>query len=286
MDDTLKNAALGFLAFLVVNGQLRKRAEHDAARQIREAFAAEASSQITARVDTGGLLGLETSRLSSVDIYGDRLASNRLPFLLYPRSGWNGRIRHLRLHLTNFTLSGLPVKRFDADVPNAAYDLGHALYRHRLHLRSADPGVGQVVVGPDGLETFVNRKFHDTLSDVKVCLFDHQLFFSGNVHLFSQTIPVEATGALTAREGRYVDLTDPTFLLNKTPLSRTLSAVLLQRLNPVLDTVADLDLGGVFSITGVEIGDGELIVAGRVTVPTAPVQTAPSVSNAPPKPPK
>src|SRR5437588_12218578 len=105
MDDTLKNLTFGLLALLVLHGGLEQRAKRDINRQVRETFAY--TGQVRTTIEPRGMLGLLASDIYAVDVYGERLRTDRLPFYLYPRAGWKGRIQHLRLHPSDVTLSGL-----------------------------------------------------------------------------------------------------------------------------------------------------------------------------------
>jgi hypothetical protein len=173
----------------------------------------------------------------------------------------------LRLHLTDFELKGLPIRRFYADIPFVKYDLGHALYKNRLHFRAAGEGPAEVEVGTDGLKAFVLGKYRDTLSDVEVVITAQKINLSGKYRLIADPSPFQATGRLQIREGRYVDLIDPEITVGGIPLTRRNAERLLQRLNPILDVETDLGLKGFFRMTEVLLGDNRITIRGRMTVP-------------------
>ena len=104
MDDTLRNAAIGLAAFLVLHVSLEHRAKRGAERQVYESF--NRTGHVRARLEPRGWFGLETSDFWAVDVYGEDLKTDRLPFHVYPRKGWKGSIRHLRLHLKRFHAGG------------------------------------------------------------------------------------------------------------------------------------------------------------------------------------
>jgi hypothetical protein len=268
MDEVLKNLTIGFLAYVIVNNGLWQRARHDAAQQAREAF--NATGTIRASVSARGIFGYFASDLWSVDIYGQNQQADHLPIYVYPRGGWKGRIRHLRLHLTALMLSGLPVERFEADIPFAKYDLGWAVWKDRLLLRGAAVGTAEVQVGAAGLQAFVLRKYHKILSDIEVTFPNKKLSLSGHLAVFGVPTPFSATGLLAAREGRYIDLIDPEIRLNGVRLSPQNTAVVLSQINPVLDADEDFHLGGAFVISDLQIGDAAVLIRGSLTVPTAP----------------
>ena len=176
--------------------------------------------------------------------------------------GGRGSIRHLRLHLTDFTLKGLPVRRFEADVPFATYDLGWAAYKDRLHLRSAEIGTAQVEVGAESLQIFAIRKYRKILSDVSVSFSQNKVFLSGKAALFGVPTAFVATGTLRPRAGRYVDLFNPVVMVNGKPLSAQNANFLLGQVNPLLDIDRDLGLAGFF-FTGDHCDRGAVCHAAR-----------------------
>lgn len=267
MDDLLKNLTIGLFAFLIVHRGLEDRARHNTARQVREAF--NNTGPVWASVEPRGMLGLVASDVWAVDIYGSGLRAERLPFYLYPRPGWKGSIRHLRLHLTDFTLAGLPIDRFEADVPFVTFDIGHALWKDRIVLRDAGTGSGTVQVGMAGLRSFLLKKYERRLSDVMIWQQNQKIFLKGSFALFTAPLPFLASGRFAPRAGRYIDLIEPTFFLNRAPATPQMTELLLKQINPVLDTERDLGIGRFFTIETVEIGENGLTIRGQATIPPA-----------------
>jgi hypothetical protein len=258
MDDFFKNLTIGFFAFLVLHGSLEQRSGNRAARQVREAF--NHTGTVRARTTPRGMFGLFASDIYAVDVFAKGIETDRLPFSLVPRRGWKGRIKHLRLHFTNFTLIGLPIEQFD---------LGHAYWKERLVLRSAGTGPSSVKIGAAGLEKFLLRKYQQILSDVKVGFEPKKLKLDGRVSFLGVLSPFTATGQLTPRAGRYVDIVGAEFVINGQLMTPSASELLLRQFNPILDIENDLGLRGFFTITEVTIENDALVLKGRITVPKA-----------------
>ncbi len=267
MDDITRALTYGLLAFLTIHGSLEQRAKHGAERQISESF--QHTGTVRAVLQPRGLFGLEASRFWSVDVYGVDLKSDQLPFYVYPRSGWKGSIRHLRLHLKRFTLKGLPIRSFEADIPSATFDISYALSKSQLVLRGTGEGTSTVKVDGDGLKAFIRKKFADKLLDVNVEFPNHRVRIEGKITIFSGATPFSATGTLVPRAGRFLDMANPEMFLNGIPMTPSGVQNLLKQINPVLDTDADLGLGGYFVMEKVEIGDDEIIITGRASIPVA-----------------
>src|SRR5579871_2323941 len=153
MDDTLRNLAVGLFAFLGLHGALHERARKAAERQVSEAF--NHTGQFHAQVAPRGFLRLESNDLYEVSIDASGVNTDRIPFYIYPRGGWKGDIRILRLRLRNFMLRNIPIREFLAELPHTTYDLGHALYRGKLVLRGTGEGPARVTIGAEGLAAFL-----------------------------------------------------------------------------------------------------------------------------------
>jgi hypothetical protein len=267
LDDLVKNLTLGLFALASAHVGIEERLRHDAARQVREMFHNTGLVRVTA--EPRGAFGLIASDAWSVDIYGEHLKTERMPFVVYPKSGWKGSIRHLRLHLDDFTLAGLPIAHLDADVPFVKFDIGEVTWKDRIVLRGAGSGPAAVQVNAAGLRHFVIQRYTQTLSDVELWFQNRKLYLSGKYALFGVSMPFIASGHLSPRAGRYVDVTDAILLLNHRPVSPQVAETILRQINPVLDIERDLGLGNTVTMTDVEIGDSEVTIHGQATIPPA-----------------
>ncbi len=268
MDDTLKILTVGFFALLTFHASLERRSARAADRQMQEAF--HGTGTVHSAVKPRGVFGLLANDIWSIDIYSAHQESDRLPFYIYPKGGWKGRIRHLRLHFSEFTLAGLPIERLEADIPFATYDLGHTLYKNRLVLRGTGEGPALVAVGERGLQTFISRKYPRLMRDVRVEIAEGGVTISGKLSLFTGLSPFSASGTLVPRAGRYIDLENPTVVIDGKLLDPVAAQNLLKSINPVLDSDQDLKLGGFFRLSRVEVTAGLLSIQGTAKVPPLP----------------
>jgi hypothetical protein len=265
VDDWLKGLAFGFFGLLVIHGSLEGRARRDARQQVRAAFGD--AGQIDVRVAPKGMFGLYAGQIHSVDVYGTGIQTDRLPFALVPKTGTFGTLGHLRLHLRDFQLIGLPIRRFEVDVPQIEYDLSHAWFRNRFVLRRSGTGTASVEIGGEGLRQFLLRKYAAILGDVQVTFPASQLALRGRASLLGINAPFSATANLVVRDGRYVDFAQPSFFVNNVPASEQVQALLLARFNPILDIEDDLGLRGFLMLKTVSVGTDSLTVSGTITVP-------------------
>jgi len=265
MDDTAKALVCGFLGLILFHAGMERRVRHDAARQLDEAFNHTGSLRV--EVEPRGMFGVLGNRLYAIDVMGTGQVIDRLPFSAVPRNGWKGQIRHLKLRFDTVTLRGLPVERFDADIPNITYDLGHALYKDRLLIRGSGEGPAAVRIGADGLRRFIDRKYGKTVTDVVVAFHDGRVEITGSLLFLGIRTPFVAVGHLATRAGRYVDLVQPDVSLNGKPLTPDLVASITSQLNPILDVSDDLGLSAYLRLTSVSIGTDSVVVSGRATIP-------------------
>lgn len=274
MDDLFKYMALGFFGFVVLHGSLEQHGRHSAERQVRQAF--HHTGQVRAQIIPRGLFGLFANDITSVTLQAKGIETDSLPFSISPRSGWKGHIKLLRLRFTEFRLMGLPVERFDADIPDATYDLGHAFWKDRLQLRSAGIGPPFVSIRSAGLEAFLSKKYNQILSDVKVLVTQKQISITGQLKILGSFSPFSASGGLIARDGRYVAILNPFFEINGGHVSDATTALLLKQFNPILDIEKDLGLGTFFTLRNVEVGEGVVTIQGSITLPRAETQLPPA----------
>ncbi len=266
MDDFWKILGWSGLGLFVIHSGMKPWAQHNAKRQVRESFF---GGEVRASVQSQGIFGMFTNDVHSVDIIGHSVKVDSLPFELHPKSGWKGRIHHLRLHLRDFQMAGLPVSRMVGEVFDAKYDLGYAFNKRRLFLRSAEPGTASVYLTADNALFFIQRKFKEYLQEGTVSLLNGRVVLSGKYRLFGRYTPFYASGRLRVREGRYIDLVEPTAFMQDSLLPPSLMTKVLEQLNPVVDVASDLHLQGIFTPTSLDIANDVVRVDGKLTVPLA-----------------
>lgn len=265
MDDTLQKLVIGLFILLGLHRGLVQHARHDVQRQVEEAF--DHSGTISTFVEPGGVFGLFEGDVADLSVVGQGQKIDRLPWHIYPRHGWKGRIEHLRLDLTDLTLAGYPLHRLTVDIPDVRYDMHKAIGRDKLLLRSSGKGTAEVQVAEKGLRMFLYKKYEQTLSDVKISLNSQPIEISGTIELLTGPSEFVARGVLRPRDGQFVDLQTDYLRINSVVVDARTAAVILRRINPVLDIDQDLHMGGFIYIRQVRVGDGLLHIYGDATIP-------------------
>jgi hypothetical protein len=248
----------------VIHGSLQPRVRHFVVRQAREGFGE--SGTLRATVQPRGALGLLANDVWAIDLYGENNRSQGIPFKLYPKGGWKGSIRHLRIHLKNFEMNGMRVAGLEGDIPFAKYDLSHAMVRGRLHLRGAEPGTATVLLSAENVRDAMQRRFGDLISDAAVTLEKDRVLISGKLLLLGLRQAFRSTNSLVVREGR-LELAESTFFLNEKPVPALTLSSMLKQINPVFDVDRDLKVRNFFTITGVKVVTDLIRVEGILRVP-------------------
>ncbi len=265
MDSTLRNLTVAGIALLLVQGSLLRRVHHDAYKQIAQTFQHTGSLQV--KVQPSGWFGLEANRFSCVSIEGSGVVMNTFPLSVAPRRGWKGYIRQLHIDLTDFTLSGLDIHRFQTIIPSISYDLSSAMYKGSLEPRRAGIGNATVVILPHSLESFITKKYGKFLSNPRVELRNGSMIVDGYLNMFGISEKVRAKGNLVPIEGRYAELTVSKMELNGKELNIAQADALIQRINPLLDTKLDIGIDRFFYMTNITIQEDQLTISGDCTLP-------------------
>lgn len=265
MDGTLKDAAIAVFSFALFSGLLQQRAHHaiihDASRSIK-------GGVLRAEVKPRGLLGMLTAQSSLTRIEGQGFSTDSLPFTLQSGSGVRVHVRRLQIDFQDITLHNQSVRSFRADIPNVSLDLARAFFDERIILRSAGEGTGSAVISTDDLRAFIVRKYPQ-FQNVETRLTPGKVFVRVETVVLGTRALVEAEGTLASPDGVLVNLTAPILRYNGKEPTPAFAQTLLRSINPVLNINSDLGLNGFFLIREIEIGQGQITVRGRATIPRA-----------------
>ena len=263
-DDLWKFLGLGIFGMFIIHGSLQPRVRHYVIRQAREGFGE--SGTLRATVKPRGALGLLANDVWAIDLYGENNVSTGIPFKLYPKGGWKGSIRHLRIHFKNFEMNGMRVAGLEGDIPFAKYDISHAMVRGRLHLRGADPGTATVLLSAENVRDAMQKRFGNLISDATVTLEKDRVLIAGKLLLLGLRQAFRSTNSLVVREGR-LELADSAFFLNEKLVPSLTMASMLKQINPVFDVERDLKVTNFFTITGVKVSTEVIRVEGTLRLP-------------------
>lgn len=265
MDDTLKDAATALLGLVIFTGFVHYRAEraiiHDVGRAAR-------GGTIGARVNGRGLLGLAIGQADTVFVTGRGFESEGFPFVVRRGDGFRAYVRRLNIDFAEFTLRGVPVRRFTADFPGTTIDAGRAFFDDRIVMRAAKDGTAEAVVGPEGLAALFAKKYPQ-YKNVRFAIRPGFVDVSADVPALGAPLRMESSSRVELEQGRYVVLGETTMRLNGKETTPQFVRNTLKAVNPVVDLDKDLGLGAYFTAREVVVEEGALTVRGIAKVPRA-----------------
>jgi hypothetical protein len=263
MDDTLKDAATALLGLMLFTGFVHHRAERAIVRDVSRTADGGA---VGARVDGRGLFGLAVGQASTVFVSGRGFKSEGFPFKVTRGDGIRAYVGRLNLDFRDFTLQGIPVRRFTADLPGTSIDAGRAFFDELIILRTAGEGTSEAVVGPEALAALFGKKYPQ-YKNVRIGLRPGWVDVSAEAPAIGATLKLESSSRVGLSEGKYVVLTESSMRLNGKEATPQFVLSTLKAVNPVVDLEKDLGLGAYFIAREVEVGDGTLTVRGAAIVP-------------------
>lgn len=262
-------AALGLL-FHVGSGEVR-RFERLAAADIAAKLSGPAK-EVTVRTKFSSLLGAAQGRLSKVVLKATQFTTDGLPLHTEPFRSQSGSIGSLEIELANFELTGLPVRKLTASIPDCRFDLGLARREGKVRLSKSGVGVGWVQVEERALEAFILTKFRE-IKKVSVKLEKEYVFVKGRGEFLLFDSEFEVIARFAVEEGVRFLLADAKIWFDGLSTDAASRKILLDTLNPVVDLDEDLKLLGAISVERFSLHDGLLEAWGRAKIPESPAQT-------------
>ncbi len=266
--DARRLTELALLLLLLIGGarEYTRRLERAAERQILQQLGGQGQVQVHIR-PRWGALGVWTARAEDIWVWATGFQTARIPFFTEPTApAWRGVASRVRIVLEDFRLSGFPIYRLEATIPQVLLDSREAALRLRIRLFDAPWGTGWVMLDEQGLVEFVRRRLPEVRSP-QVQITPSRLYIRGELAALLTAWRFEAQGEVAVREGRYVVVEQAQVHLEGTELHHELVQKVVSALNPILDIERDLQLGKAFFAERVELQSGFIKLAGRATVP-------------------
>lgn len=268
MDDLLKKLAIAAAGLTLIHFALDGQVRAAARREARTLFGRGGSVHTVLRTDSP--FDLFAGRIDSLTLNCADLRTPHVELDAEPHRGWKGTIRHLRLHVTDWSLARIPVSRFDADLPGVRFDLGRALWRGDLLITSAGAGTAEADLTDSGLETAISQRLDGTVSNLIVDVEPDRVHVTGVASLLGLRMRVAANGSLSVDESGRVLFVPTSLTLNGQPASVSMSSAILRAINPVFDVERDLSAGELLHIDRVLLAHGTVTLVGTLRLPVRP----------------
>ena len=241
--------------------------ERAAANEISSNLSGEGRTVKVEAVPDG--IAIVSGGLASATISADHFSLKELPFFTEPWRSKAGRLRELRLRLTDFDLRGLRVAELHADIPDCRYDFGLAKRKKAFRISKSGEGTGWVKVDEAALADYIDAKY----AEVKSCnvrVFNDVVWVEGYGEFLIVSSKFEIIAKLKPVEGTKLELTDAKIYFDWVRAEPAAAKVLLDLLNPVVDLYSGLGLFDAISVTDVRLRDGFVLASGKTRVPIKP----------------
>ncbi|HZH98660.1 MAG TPA: LmeA family phospholipid-binding protein [Fimbriimonadaceae bacterium] len=264
---------LGFLAagifFLFGAGNVYvQKFENLAAKDIKSRLQGE-SSKVDVTAKLNGVIGGAFGDLKSVTIKASDFSTPGIPLFTEPQLSKRGRVRELRLELSNFRLAGLHVDSLTSAIPECRFDYGLALKQNKIRLSQSGEGSGQVRIRAQALADFILKKFKE-IKRVTVKIEKDKVFVDGYGEFLILNTNFSVIAKLEPVDGTKLALAHAAIFFDDKPADEASRKVLLDTLNPVVDLNKDLKLHGAVTVERVTLRDGILEAFARTRIPEAP----------------
>ena len=264
-------AAIGLFGILFgVGASEVRRFENAAARDISSRLAGgHKTVKVRTKLDPFQALG---GRIKSATISASQFSTDGLPLFTEPERSKRGRLDELKIHLSDFELSGLKVAKLEARIPNCRFDWALAQRRGAIRLTQSGIGAGSVEVSQAGLSEFMKVR-HPTIRNVQMELTSGRIHLKGTGRFMTFEADVEITSRLESPDGYTLHLSDAEIVVNGQAANPIAKQTILKLLNPVLDLNRHLKLFGALKFDQVEILPDHIRASGIAHIPDHPMGT-------------
>lgn len=241
--------------------------EKGAAKDIASRLEGE-NKEVEVKVKSDGLLGALEGRFSEVLIRARNFSVNGLPLFTEANRSKYGRIKTLKIRLSDFSLRGLCIEELRSDLRDCRFDFALALDERKVRLSRSGSGEGYVRVNEKALEDFILQKYHE-IKRVRVELKKYKVFVEGYGEFPFFKTEFYVIADLVSKNDYEIHLENAFVFLGRS-IDETVKRALLDFINPVIHENEDLGLYGALKMKKVEIGEGVLELFGEAKIPERP----------------
>lgn len=267
--DVRRVAELAFILLLIVGiaDEHTRRLERAAERQILAQLGSTGTMHVQIE-PRWGALGVLLARAKSIRVEAEGFRTAQMPFFTEPPvHAWQGKVGQVHILFRDFSVAGVPIRRFEANLPDVTLDSRAAAFHLRVRLFHAGWGAGWVELDEEGLLAFVRRRLPEVQSPV-VRITPTEVQIEGELSALLVPWRFWASGRVqVSADGLRLLLTDVQLQLEGKSLPAGVTQKVISALNPVLDVARDLGLGSAFRIEKAELRPGFIRLIGRATVP-------------------
>lgn len=259
---------IAFILALVIVGakEHTRRLERAAERHVLDQLGG--SGTVRVRIEPRwGALGVLLARAENIQVEASGFHTAQMPFFAeQPIPRWQGSARQVHIVFADFSVSGIPIRRFESRLFNVKLDSRAAAFALRVRLFGAERGPGWVELDEESMLAFIRRRLPEVHSPT-VHISPSGVTIEGE--LVGLLVPwrFHASGIPRVVNSSSLSIDDVQVQMEGERLAPALVQKVLSALNPVLDVERDLRLGGAFVLERAELHSGFIRLIGRTTVP-------------------
>ncbi len=240
-------------------------------RSLQRGFEADIENRLngphkTITVRTKLDLGALNYDIQSVRIAGKHFSTDELPFFTEPDRPKDGRVRTLRISLSDFTIAGLHAEALDATIPDCRFDLDMAVRHRKIRLSASGIGLGSVTVSEEDLRQFLLKKYPQ-IHELTVSLSHGRAVVRGRGQLMMFETSFFIDARLIVVDGVRLMIDDPRITLGGTQTEDHTAQAIVNIFNPVLDLDKDLKMHGAMHIETLTVDGGTMVARGAAIIP-------------------
>jgi len=265
-------AILTFLGVKAINEEVQvfeQRAASDLAEVLEGPF-----KEVKVKTKFNGPFGPAFADLYSATISAKNFRTPGLPLFCEPEKAQTGIIRMFNIELDDFYLGKLEVFKLRASIPDCRFDAGLALKSKKIRLTRSGTGIGKVWVHQDALARFIPNKVRE-IKTAEVQIKQGRVIVQGYCEFIFAKSDYWVSAELKIVNGRKLELTNATVILDWQKADDFAKKVLLDALNPIVDLDKDLKLYGAIEMSKVGLENGYLTAEGATKIPSKPIKTEP-----------
>jgi hypothetical protein len=244
-----------------------RRFERAAENDIRAKLQGEPKVNVQAKLNgiVDGVLG----DMKEVTIRASNFTTQGLPLFTEPERSKKGRVKLLKIELTDFRLGLLRIESLSAQIPECRYDYSLAVRKRQIRLSKSGIGTGSVKIAQVDLQEYILKRFKE-IKSVEVKIERDKVFVKGYGEFLLLATNFEVIARLGTPDGYNLYLTEPRIFFDGQRASDSAAQAVLKTLNPVIRLNDDLQLHGAIKVEGIRLQNGFLEAWGQTQIPILP----------------
>ncbi|GAW93162.1 hypothetical protein ACD_39C01086G0002 [Calderihabitans maritimus] len=171
-----------------------------------------------------------------------------------------GKFDVINLYITEGSVGGLPVSRFQSRLKEVQIDWGELLQEKKLVLRYQQPSFTEIVLLASDVSRYLEQQLRGRFLKPEVRLGDDQVTLLGSVSIFSMPVELEIDGTLEISGAREIAFKPRNLRINRVELGNPFRENILAQTRFLISLE---QIPFVSELEKIEVGQGKLIIKAR-----------------------